>query len=317
MPLDPLIKQWLDADAAQPGPDFTSLAPADIRIALDAANMRRMTTEHVAVARVEDAAAPGPRGDIPLRIYTPTVHGSMKTLPMTVFFHGGGFVVGSIANYDMLCRVLCRESKSLVVSVDYRLAPEYPFPAGPDDCLAALRFIASHGETWGGDTARIAVAGDSAGGGLAAITALRAREEGGPALKGQCLIYPMVDFSRDGLPSVAENAQGYGFTRPARDWYIDQYLGDDSERDHPFNTLLTRDDLAGLPPALVISAEYDPLRDEGERLAERLAQAGVPTVSTRYFGMIHGFMRRAGQHPQADQLMAQCGNWLRRALKAD
>ncbi|WP_438764334.1 alpha/beta hydrolase [Kushneria sp. TE3] len=316
MPLDSQFGRWLQ-EAADRAPDVSAMSVAQRRAIADQANLK-MQRPPLAypVAEIRDLAIPGPAGAMTLRLYYPIVHGSSGPRPVTVFFHGGGFVTGSLATYDVICRALCRASKTIVAFVDYRLAPEHPFPAAPDDALAAVRYIGRHAGNFGGDGERLALAGDSAGGLLAALTALRVRDEGGPALRGQCLLYPMLDLQREGVDSLARNASGYGFTREARDWYIEQYLPDEAARAHPFNGLLARRDLADLPPALVMTAEFDPVCDEGAHYAALLAEQGVLTRHSHYYGMIHAFIRRLGQHVQADQAIDECGAWLRRVLVA-
>jgi acetyl esterase len=224
-----------------------------------------------------------------VRIYWPE---GRSPAPLVVFFHGGGFVLCSLDTHDELCRALCRESGAVLVSVDYRLAPEAPYPAAADDCYAALAWAVSHAAELGADPTRVAVAGDSAGGNLAAATALRARDLGGPALRHQCLIYPVTDCRFD-TPSYIENAEGYFLTAETMRWFWSHYLQDMGRAAEPYASPLRAPSLAGLPPALVITAEYDPLRDEGEHYAQALSAAGVPTTFRRYDGMIHGFVTLA------------------------
>ncbi|MCB0246313.1 MAG: alpha/beta hydrolase, partial [Anaerolineae bacterium] len=246
----------------------------------------RRRRKPIPIASIADRTIPGPAGPIPIRLYTPEGPGPF---PLVIFFHGGGFVVGDLDNDDMICRSLCHGVDCVVVSVDYRLAPEHKFPAAPDDCLAATRWAAEHAVEFNADPARIALAGDSAGGNLAAVTAMRIRDESGPRLCGQLLIYPMTDYHTPPAPSLVANASDYLVTRDMIIWFWGHYLNDASQANHPHAAPLRAPDLSGLPPALVITAEYDPLRDEGERYAQRLQEAGVPTVCTRYDGMIHGF----------------------------
>ncbi|MCM5705428.1 alpha/beta hydrolase [Larsenimonas salina] len=315
MPLDSRFRQWLEDAAARPWPDFKNAGVEVIRAFFDEGNaaITRPPSEYP-VKQVTDDVIDVEDGRIGLRWYTPTVHGSSAARPGVLFFHGGGFTIGSVDNYDTLCRALCRASKCVIISVDYRLAPEHRFPTAADDCLAALAHVRSVAHTHGVDRARLAVAGDSAGGQLAAVTALSDRGADAPPLRAQCLIYPQTDFSPEGAPSLSTFAEGYGLTRGARDWFVAQYLSHPAEALDPRAGLLGRDDLEGVPPALVITAEFDPLRDEGERYAQKLAEAGTQVVASRYYGVIHGFMRRVGQHPLSDQLIQQCGGWLREAL---
>ena len=218
--------------------------------------------------------------------------------PLVVFFHGGGWVLGDLDPHDPISAdYSAAGADCVVVSVGYRLAPERRFPAAIDDALAATRWVAEHAVEVGGDPARIAVAGDSAGGNLSAVTALRIRDEGGPALRGQLLIYPGLGFPTPPTPSYIENAEGYGLTREAALWFWRQYLGDESLATNWHAAPLLAPDLGGLPPALVITAEYDVLRDEGERFVERLRAAGVEARAARYDG-VHHQLRRDGWHPR-------------------
>jgi len=260
------------------------------------------------VAAVLDRVIPGPAGDIPIRIYTP--HGS-GPFPLLMYFHGGGFVVGSVAGSDETCRALCSGAGYSVVSVDYRLAPEHKFPAAPDDCFAATCWVAEHAVEFNADSTRLVVAGDSAGGDLAAVTALRCRDEDGPALRGQLLIYPVTDYHTPATPSYLANANGYLLTRDLMIWFWGHYLNNMAEANDPHAAPLRAFDLRGLPSALVITAEYDPLRDEGECYAERLRVAGVPTILSRYEGMFHAFFALNNLLAESRRAMAEATAWLR------
>jgi acetyl esterase len=232
-----------------------------------------------------------------------------------VFFHGSGFVVCSLDTHDGICRNLCAGTGCVVVSVDYRLAPEAKFPAAPDDCLAATRWAVANAAALGADPGRVFVAGDSAGGNLAAVTALRIRDEGGPALLGQLLIYPVTDYYDPGTPSMVENAEGYGLGRAGMIWFWDHYLRTPADGAHPHASPLRAGRLDGLPPALVVTAEFDPLRDEGEYYAERLRQAGVPTEMKRWDGMNHGFFFWPGVVDRAGAAMDEACAWVRGVLR--
>jgi acetyl esterase/lipase len=234
---------------------------------------------------VEDTCVPGPRGPIDCRIYAP-VRG--QAVPALLYLHGGGWVVGDIDSHDSVCRALARRAGCVVLSVDYRLAPEHPFPAGPDDSWAALAWVADHGAELGGDPTRLAVGGDSAGGNLAAVVAVRARDAGAPALAHQLLVYPATDLTLS-HDSIDENGRGYLLTKRAMTWFTDLYLGADGNAKDPMASPLFTDDLSGLPPATVLTAGYDPLRDEGEAYATALEAAGVPVTTYRAPGMFHGF----------------------------
>lgn len=266
------------------------------------------------VAGIVNRAIPGPAGDIPIRIYTPEGAG---TFPLLVYFHGGGFVVGSIDGADVICRALCGGAGCIVVSVGYRLAPEHKFPAAPDDCLAATRWAADHTAELSADPARLVAAGDSAGGNLAAVTALRLRDEGGPPLCGQLLIYPVADYHTPPTPSYLSNADGYLLTRDMMIWFWGHYLNHAGEADDPHAAPLRAPDLRGLPPALVITAEFDPLRDEGERYAERLQAAGVPAVLLRYDGMVHGFLLFADLFDESRRAIEEATLWVRQVTAAE
>ena len=262
------------------------------------------------IAIIVNLTIPCPAGEIPIRIYTPE---GMAPFPLVVFFHGGGFVVGSLDSYEEMCRTLCWGTGCIVVSVDYRLAPEHKFPAAPDDCLAATRWAAEHAAEFNADPARLAVAGDSAGGNLATVTALRIRDEGGPPLCGQLLIYPATDYHTPPTSSYLAYANGYLLTRDSMVWFWGHYLNSASEASHPYASPLRAPDLSGLPPALVVTAEYDPLRDEGERYAERLQLAGGPTVLSRYDGMIHGFFMFGDLFKESRRAINEANAWLKQA----
>jgi len=286
MPLDPQAGELLElmADVALvPG---GAVGVDELRAQIESfALARREDAEPV--AHVEDRTLPGPAGPIPVRCYRP---GDETDLPVVVYLHGGGWVIGSIETHDATCRGLANAVDAVVVSVDYRLAPEHPFPAGLDDAFAATRGVADHAAELGGDPARIAIAGDSAGGNLAAVVALLARDAGGPALCHQLLVYPVTDYEFDS-PSMRDNATGYFLETDSMRWFFDQYV-DPGSGEHPEDWRVSpqrRSDLAGLPPAFVITAEYDPLRDQGEAYANRLVEAGVSVELRRYDGMFHGF----------------------------
>lgn len=281
MPLHPQARTVLDRMTAL-GLKFDG-DPAAIRTTL--ATFPRPEGE--AVADVENRKIPGPEGPIPVRIYSPAPR-SDKPRGALVWFHGGGWVIGELDTADFSCRALANRSGSVVVSVDYRLAPEAKYPAAADDCLAATRWVAEQAATIGVDPRRVAVGGDSAGGNLAAVVAQQARELNGPALTHQVLVYPVTDYHFE-TASYRENAEGYLLTRDSMIWFWHHYLSSPSEGLAPKASPMRATDLSGLPPATVITAQYDPLRDEGEAYAVRLQQAGVPTELLRYEGQTHGF----------------------------
>jgi acetyl esterase len=307
MPLDPqahAVLQQLTPPGARP---LQSLSVAEARQTMEVFAAFGGAPEPV--HQVKDRTFPGPAGDIPVRIYTP---GGRRPFPLLVYFHGGGWVLGDIPTYDPLCRALANAAGCVVVSVDYRLAPEHPFPAAVEDCHAAVRWAVATAGTLQADPARVAVGGDSAGGNLAAVIALRTRDQGGPPLAAQLLIYPVTDYLPD-LPSYRENDR-YLLTREGMAWLWGHYLRREADRKNPDAVPLQGADLSGLPPALVVTAEFDPLRDEGEKYAARLQEAGVPVVLKRYAGMIHGFLSLAGVLDRGREAIAEIGEWLRKGL---
>jgi acetyl esterase len=284
MPLDPQAQAFLDQLVALNAPPMNTLSPEAAR---QAARMQiAMAGEPEPVAKIENRTIPGPQGDIPIRVYTPE---GIGPLPVLVFFHGGGWVICDLDTHDDACRSLANGTPCIVVSVDYRLAPEHKFPAAVDDCYAATQWVARNAASLNGDPARIAVGGDSAGGNLAAVIAQLARDRGEPSLVFQLLIYPATNFNSD-TPSSRENADGYFLTRDDMIWFMNHYLNSPDDRNNPLASPLLASDLSGLPPALIITAEYDPLRDDGEQYGQKLKAAGVPITISRYDGMIHGFV---------------------------
>ncbi len=232
---------------------------------------------------------------------------------MIVFFHGGGHVIGDLDTHDQPCRFLARHSGALVLSVDYRLAPEHRFPAAVDDALAAFRWAHREAEALGGDPRRIAVAGDSAGGNLAAVVALRAKLDGGPAPAFQALIYPVTDYSANHR-SAELFGEGFFLTQRQMDWYRDHYFATEDERRDPSASPLLASDLSGLAPALVVTAGFDPLRDEGEAYAKRLREAGVATTLRREPDLVHGFINAAGLGGRPAEALGAIATDLRQAL---
>ena len=288
MPLDPAAAALIEMlDQTFPRVEHYRSAD-DVRAAI-AANPRAAAPPDP-VARVEHHVAPGADGaGVVVRVYWPADDGAHR--PGIVFFHGGGWVICDLDSHDGLCRRLANALDAVVVSVDYRRAPEHKFPAAAEDCYDALCWVAQNASDLWIDERRIAVAGDSAGGNLAAVTALMARDRHGPRLAYQLLIYPVIDSTagRNDYPSKRDNAEGYFLTTASMEWYRAQYLADDRDGNHPYCSPNRAESLAGLPPAFVLTAEYDPLRDEGERYGELLREAGVPTTVHRALGMFHGF----------------------------
>ncbi|HEX8968047.1 MAG TPA: alpha/beta hydrolase [Chloroflexota bacterium] len=290
MPLDPQARAALDMLSALGTPPVGSVPAPEARIAA----ARRPLPPGAAVAHVDNRRIPGPAGDIPVRIYTPA---GEAPHPVLVWFHGGGWVLGSLDSGDHTCRELANTAGCVVVSVDYRLAPEHKFPACPDDCHAAYRWVVDNAHAFGADPRRVAVGGDSAGGNLAAVVSLRARDAGDPPPVFQLLVYPVTDHDFE-RTSYRANAEGYQLTRTAMRWFWEQYVNQPEEMTHPHASPMHARDLSGLPPALIITAEFDPLCDEGEAFGERLRQADVPVTVSRYDGMIHGFF---GMFPTIDR----------------
>ena len=307
MPLDPQARVLLDQLEALGAPPLTQQTPEEARAGFAVLAAAAGAAEHP--VPTEDRTVPGRGGAIPVRIYRPESDGP---LPVIVFFHGGGWVIGDLASHDTTCQRLAAGVPAVVVSVDYRLAPEHRFPAAVEDCDTVTGWVSANAAALGGDPARLAVAGDSAGGNLAAVVALHARDAGGPAVAFQLLVYPATDLTRS-LPSHAENGAGYLLDADTMAWFIDHYLADADPR-NPDASPLFAEDLSGLPPALVVTAEFDPLRDEGEGYAERLRQAGGTATTSRYDGMFHGFYGLDSVFDAAQRATAETVTALRAAL---
>jgi acetyl esterase len=301
--LDPKLKAAL---AAAPVPSYAAMTLGDVRAS--AAERFQATPK---LNEKIDSAFDAKAGDVPLRVYDPEGDGPR---PILLFLHGGGWVVGNLESHDDLCRSLCKRAGVLVVSVDYRLAPEARFPGGLRDAANVLRWLSTNAATIGGDPSRIAVGGDSAGGNLAAALALRTRERGGPRIAFQLLIYPVTVRDLE-TPSYRRYATGYGLTRDNMKWFWDQYLEKPEDDGNPEAAPLHSEDLSGLPPALVVTAEFDVLRDEGEAYAAKLAKAGTPARCLRYLGMNHGFAGMGALFPQASQALDEMAAALRTALR--
>jgi acetyl esterase len=304
MPVDPQIQALLDMGTGVPATNTLSVAEARAQYE----GRIRLMAPAAAVEAVTERVIPGQGGDLRLRIYRPIGQGPF---PVLVFFHGSGFVLCSLDTHDGICRNLCAGGHCVVVSVDYRLAPEHKYPAGLDDCVRATRWAADNMAELEGDALRIAIGGDSAGANLAAAAALHLRDHGGPALRGQLLIYPVTDYHTPGTASYRENADGYGLTRDTMVWFWEHYLQESAQAADPLVSPLRAQDLSRLPPALVVTAEYDPLRDEGEHYAEKLRAAGTPAITSRWDGMNHGFFFWVGRVDKAGAAMAESCRWLR------
>ena len=307
MPLHPVIQTALAA--AEGMPAYFELPIAEARV--QAKKAYPANPAPVPVGAVRELRVPGPAGVMGVRLYTPSGQGPH---PLLVFFHGSGFVMLDLDTHDDICRRLCAGASCVVASVDYRLAPEHKFPAAPDDCLAATRWLAAHALEIDADASRIVVAGDSAGGCLAAVTALRIRDEGGPALRGQLLFYPVTDYPSEPRNSYRAFGAGYGLTSEGMAWFWDQYLADPAAANHHHASPLRAHSPAGLPAACVLVAEFDVLHDEGKAYARLLRQAGIPVVQRSYAGMNHGFLKYAGVLEEASAAVRDACDWLRSVL---
>jgi acetyl esterase len=312
MPLQPQVKELLDQIAearANGGKAIEEMTVAENREGL-LAFYNTVTGEPQNVGKVEDIKIPVNGSEIDLRIYTPSGTGPF---PVFVYYHGGGWVLGDLDVIDPILRAVTNSAGCLVVSVDYRLAPEFKFPVGPEDCYAATKWTAENIAKYNGDPNRIAVGGDSAGGNLAAVIPLMAKDRGGPDIALQVLLYPVTDFSFN-TKSYQINGEGHYLETPAMHWFKDQYLNSDDEIKDPYASPLLAEDLSGLPPALVITCEYDVLRDEGEAYAARLKEAGVPVEQTRYDGQIHGFFWMPVLMDDANKALQQISDALKKHL---
>lgn len=302
-PLDSQSQAFVAGLAESRGPGFHEMSPVEARRAFAGlAPLFGTGPEDVSTQdrKLDDTTT--------VRIYKPKSSDSNR-LPVIVYFHGGGWVLGSVETHDALCRRLCSESQAAVVSVDYRLAPEHPFPAPLEDCFSATKYIHQHAAELGVDANRIAVAGDSAGGNLAAAVALKARNESGPPLLAQVLIYPVID-SDCNTASYSSFADGYGLTKESMQWFWKQYVGD--RVTNVYASPSKADTLKGLPETILITAQYDVLRDEGEAFAERLKDAGVAVTHRRYDGVVHGFVHFAGAFDRGKQAITDVAAQLKR-----
>ena len=306
--VDPQVRAVLAYLAQLGHPPIDTIPPADAR---------RQYRETRAVLRpaapilpvVRDIRADGATGSVPLRLYRP----SDGTLPALIYFHGGGWVTGDLDTHDVVCRQLAAQAGVVVIAVDYRLAPEHRFPAAVDDCWTATTWVAAHAAELGIDASRLAVGGDSAGGGFAAAMTLMARDAGGPSLAFQLHVYPVTDVSAESA-SYSRHAEGFLLTGNLMRWYVAQYLRRaDDARDWRASPLLA-ESVSGLPSALVITAALDPLRDEGEAYARRLEDAGVPVDYVCLGGMIHGFLTMGGRIDTANRAISYMSAALRQAL---
>ena len=310
MPLDPQAQHVIDAMAA------LNLKPVEESTPAEARESIRTRTAALGpfpdVAAVVDHRVPVSGGEIIVRAYSP---GGPGPHPALVYYHGGGWVIGDLYTHDGLCRSITNAARCAVLSVDYRLAPESKYPVAVEDSYAALLWIVANAERLGIDRRRIAVGGDSAGGNLATVMALVARDRKGPRLALQVLIYPVTDHDLD-TRSYLENATGYVLTREGMRWFWNHYLAREAQGLDPYASPLRASSLAGLPPALIITAEYDPLCDEGEAYAARLRDAGVPVTLTRYPGMFHGFVRLTNVLDKARTALDEIASSVQKAFAA-
>jgi len=316
MKLDPQVQTVVDEiNAAMTEADAGSLWDrpiADVRMDFDNLVLG-LQAPGPQVGRVEDHDIPGPHGPIQIRIYWPAGSNPDTPLPVYINFHGSGFVVLSIDTHDNACRALCEGAGCIVIGVNYCKAPEKKFPKPTDEAWASLEWVAANANEIGADPARIAVGGDSAGGCLAAVTAQRAKREGGPPLVFQLLIYPVTD-TREDQPSYKSFGEGYVLTAEAMAWFFDCYFNDDDEKSNLAAAPLRADDLSGLPPAMVMTASHDPLYDDGVAYAEKLKAAGVPTDYRNYQGHIHGFWTATGRMDVATEAQVTACKALRQAF---
>jgi acetyl esterase len=289
--IDPRLQPVLDAVAASaPPPAGASVTElrANAHAAMDMMFLA-LAPEAPEMASIVDTTVPVNGGEIPVRIFTPP---GDTPLPLHVYLHGGGFWLGTIDQFEATCRATAAGAGCIVVSVGYRLAPEHAFPTAAEDCYAAVAWVVDHADDLGGDAARLSIGGASAGGNLAAVVSLMARDRGGPPLVVQVLDIPVTDLTMS-QPSIDENGEGYLLTKKAMTDYAGYYVPDPAQRRHPYASPLFADDLSGLPPAVVLTMEHDPLRDEGEAYADRLRAAGVPVTHRRFDGQFHGSVAMA------------------------
>ncbi len=313
MPLDPQIEFVIGLVKKANAPEFWQLTPDQAREQYLLRVARLAVKEPI--FRTEDRRIPGPGSHIPIRIYTPREFKPGEKLAVLLWFHGGGFVIGSLDTHDSVCRMLANQSDCIVVSADYRLAPEYKFPAAVEDCEAALKWVALHAVEFGADPQAIAVGGDSAGANLATVVAILARDAGHPKLAFQLLIYPCAAPEPE-TPSHHKFAEGYVLSRNTVTWFFKHYQRNRADSNDFRFAPLVADDLANLPPALVLVAGYDPLRDEGVDYAKRLIEAGNRVRLVNYEGMIHGFFLMGGAVDAAKRAVAESAQALREAFAA-
>jgi acetyl esterase len=311
MPLHPQVKKILEEAASLGLPDYQDLSPTAARKQM--LELTPPVDPLLAVKGVENLMIPGPKGEIPIRLYYPS---GQPPFAVLVYFHGGGWVMGDLDTHHGVCHALAKQSRCLVVSVDYRLAPEHRYPAAVEDAYAATSWVAQNTDAIQADPDRLAVGGDSAGNHLAAVVALMARDRNGPRIDLQVLIYPITDFSFNS-PSYLENKDGYMLTRDLMKWFWNHFIDDEGQANDPYVSPLRAKNFSDLPQAVIITAEYDPLRDEGEAYGKKLQEAGVKVTLSRYAGMIHGFIRMTAQLDHAKEAVDEIAGRLREVFSID
>lgn len=305
MPLSAETQKYLDQLKALNVPPKHTLPIAQVRkAAIDRASL---ITTKTPIASVTERVLDGPDGELRVRIYAPQAN---TPVPLIVYFHGGGWATNNLDTHDELCRKLSREASSVVIAPDYRLAPEAKFPAGLEDCAFVTTWASDYAAEWNADSQRLLVAGDSSGANFAAVLAQQFRQNSGPRIAGQILYYPVTDYYEPGAESYRTFREGYGLLSADMAWFWDLYLPDKSAADNPRASPLRAKSLDGLPPALVITAEFDPLVDEGHAYAVRLQEAGVPTTYFCYEGAIHGFLIVPDLANHADRAIQDTKQWL-------
>lgn len=313
MPLDPVLKAFLDQVAALGGPKTWEMTPGEAREAF-AALMQLAGPKDIPIGKVAELSIPVPHGAIAARNYTPVAAGG-DALATLVFFHGGGWVIGSIDTHDGLCRMLANESGCRVISVEYRLSPESKFPGPVEDAFAAVQWVEANAAILGVDANRLAVGGDSAGGALAAVVTQMAKAKGAPKLAYQLLLFPVTQIGAE-TKSLKKFAEGYFLERKTLDWFYANYLPADAEKSDPRISPLLAKDLSGLPPAFVMLAEFDPLYDEGLDYANKLLAARVNVSVTDYNSLTHDFIYLQGVLPQAAAALTDAAKALKAAINA-
>lgn len=304
--LDPQAKAFLEL---MEGRESTAeLSPEENR--KRGVETQKLAGPKMLVAKVEEYMIPVEDAEITGRVYTPEGQG---LFPIFIYLHGGGWVLGDLETVDSLCRSIANKAKCIVVSVDYRLAPEHRFPTAFEDCYTASRWIAVHAKEWNGDPERIAIGGDSAGGNLAAAVTLKAKHEKEPIFNAQVLVYPVTDLTFT-TSSYEENEEGYFLTHESMMWFRNHYLPNKEDWSNVYAAPLLAEDFSELPPTLVITAEYDPLRDEGLAYADKLEKAGVQVESTCYEGMIHGFFWMDGMMDKGKEAIEQVASYLNKVF---